>query len=76
MNATRFRYSHAYSINFELKSFDHTGEHPSPTQLRAAILQRLASLTDTELIDAVGPPHDSSKLPPIVAVGPANRSNA
>jgi hypothetical protein len=76
MNATTFRYRHAYSINFELKSFDHTGEHPSPTQLRAAILQRLASLTDTELIDAVGPPHDSTKLPPIIAVAPARLSDA
>ena len=70
------RYSHCYAIAFDLENFDRTGENPSPSQLRAAIQQRLASLTDVELVEAVGLPHDTAPLPSIVHAIPARAANA
>jgi hypothetical protein len=70
------RYSHAYAICFTLENFDRTGESPSPAQLRSAIQQRLASLTDVELVEVVGLPHDTSKVPPIVQTLNVRRSHA
>lgn len=54
------RYSHAFDIAFQLYSNHPTGDDVTGAQLRAAINARLASLSDAELVEAVGLPFDSS----------------
>ena len=56
------RYDHAFTIAFSLVSSDPSGRDVTPAQLRAAILTRLATLSDNELIEAVGAPYDSYEM--------------
>lgn len=56
------RYDHAFTIAFSLVSSDPSGRDVTPSQLRAAILSRLESLADDELIEAVGAPYDSYEM--------------
>ncbi len=58
--ATRF--NHAYAIAFSLDTDDETGEQVPASDIRKAILKRLSDLSDAELKDAVGLPHDSYKV--------------
>lgn len=53
------RYDHAYTIAFSIKSNHPEGEDITPQQFRHAILARLATVVDDELIEAVGIPFDS-----------------
>ncbi len=56
------RYDHAFTIAFSLVSSNPSGCDVTPAELRAAILTRLASLADDELIEAVGAPYDSYEM--------------
>lgn len=67
------RYNHAYSICFSLENFDATGENPAPQQVRHAILDRLAALTDVELLEAIGVPHDTYVVPAIAPRQPEHQ---
>lgn len=55
------RYSHAFDIAFEVVT-DHAAERVTPRELRAALQRRIDSLTDDELLEAVGLPFDSYPL--------------
>ena len=56
------RYDHAFTIAFSLVSSNPSGRDVTPAELRAAILTRLATLSDDELIEAVGAPYDSYEM--------------
>lgn len=58
------RFNHAFSIAFSLDSHDADGNDAKPTAIRRAIYERLASIDDDELIEAVGAPFDSYELQP------------
>lgn len=54
-------YNHAFTIAFTVISDHPEGEDITPQQFRHAILDRLASLVEDELLEAVGPPYDTSE---------------
>ena len=56
------KYSHAFSIGFEIDSNHEWGDDVTPAQLRAAIQRRLDDLQDDELREAVGEPFDTIEL--------------
>jgi hypothetical protein len=56
------KYSHAYSLGFELDSFDPDGRDVTASQACAAILSRLSDLMardPRELLDALDAPFDT-----------------
>lgn len=55
-------HDHAYDIAFSLRSFTADGSDVKARDIRSAILARLASLTDDELLEATGAPFDSYAL--------------
>ena len=53
-------YNHAYGLGFSVSgSTSVEGEDVKPSQIREAILTRLAGLDDEELMEAVGMPFDT-----------------
>lgn len=56
-------YNHAYDIAFSIETSDPSGAAITASQFREGILRRLESLSDDELIEAVGLPVDSYELP-------------
>jgi hypothetical protein len=52
-------HDHAYDIAFSLRSNTADGSDVRASHIRAALLERLASLTDDELLEATGTPFDS-----------------
>ena len=56
------RYSHAYSLGFEISSCQFDGEDVSGSLLRRAIISRLNKLTDSELTEACGAPFDTHEV--------------
>ena len=53
-------YNHAFTIAFSISgSKSVEGEDVKPSQIREAILTRLAGLDDEELMEAVGMPFDT-----------------
>lgn len=52
-------YVHCFTFGFSVKSTDSTGEDTNAHQLRAAILTRLAKLSDEELVEACVCPEDT-----------------
>lgn len=52
-------YDHAFTIAFSIKSHHPEGDDITSQQYRHAILARLASLVDDELLEAVGAPYDT-----------------
>jgi hypothetical protein len=52
-------YDHAFDIAFSLRSNAANGSDVTAAHIRSAILERLASLTDNELLEATGAPFDS-----------------
>ena len=53
-------YNHAFTIAFEVSGpTDSDGEDVTAPQLRAAILNRIGSVPDEELIEACGTPYDT-----------------
>jgi hypothetical protein len=57
------RYSHAYTIAFEIESGRKSGSDVTAEMIRAAIIKRIENLPDDELVnEAVGSPYDSSGL--------------
>lgn len=52
-------YDHAFTIAFSLRSCCPDGRDVSPGMIRTAILTRLASVGDEELLEAVGAPFDT-----------------
>ncbi len=58
------RFNHAYALAFSVETEDETGEHVPPDVIRQGILQRISDLSDEDLKEAVGVPHDSYKLEP------------
>ena len=47
-------YNHMYDIAFTVISYEEDGFDVTPAQFRLAIIERIASLTDPELFEAVG----------------------
>ena len=63
------RFNHMYALAFAMVSTDPTGEHVSAQDVRNAVLKRLASLTDVELVkEAVGLPLDTYEEEPTAEV--------
>jgi len=54
-------YDHAFDIAFSLRSQAADGSDVTATHLRSALLERLALLTDDELLEATGAPFDIYK---------------
>ena len=52
-------FNHAFDLAFSLTSHDEQAADVTAPMLRHAIFRRLASLSDTELVEAVGPPFDT-----------------
>jgi hypothetical protein len=52
-------HDHAFDIAFSLRSNTADGSDVRASHIRAALLERLASLTDDELLEATGTPFDS-----------------
>lgn len=52
---------HAFDIAFSLRSVTADGTDVTATHIRSALLERLASLTDDELLEATGAPFDRYK---------------
>lgn len=55
-------FNHAFDIAFSLETSDPSGATTTARQFRDAILRRLDSLSDDELIEAVGLPFDSYEV--------------
>ena len=47
-------FNHMYDIAFTVISYERDGDDVTPAQVRLAIIERIASLTDHELFEAVG----------------------
>jgi hypothetical protein len=56
------RYDHAFTIAFSLVTAQPDGRDATAAELRAALLKRLAALSDDDLLEAVGAPYDSYEL--------------
>lgn len=52
-------HDHAFDIAFSLRSNTADGSDVRASHIRAALLERLTSLSDDELLDATGAPFDS-----------------
>lgn len=55
-------YDHAFTIAFSVKSDTPDASDITPAILRAAIVRRLASLPDDQMLEAVGAPFDTSDI--------------
>ena len=55
-------YDHAFTISFSVRSDTPDASDITPAILRAAIVRRLASLPDDEMLEAVGEPFDSYEI--------------
>lgn len=55
-------YDHAYDIAFSLRSCSADGSDVKARDIRSAIIERVASLTDDELLEATGAPFDSYEI--------------
>lgn len=55
------RFNHGFDIAFSLINSDESG-NATPKELRTAILERLASLADDELLEAIGAPFDTFQV--------------
>jgi hypothetical protein len=55
-------YDHAYDIAFSLRSCSADGSDVKARDIRSAIIERVASLTDDELHEATGAPFDSYQI--------------
>ena len=56
------KYNHALTIAFEVISKHPKGEDITPQQMRDAIIARLASIDDKELMEATMPPYDTYEM--------------
>ncbi|WP_075881831.1 hypothetical protein [Vreelandella massiliensis] len=52
-------FNHLFSIAFSLNSYAEDGNDITPAQIRRALLERLASVDDSELLEAIGAPEDT-----------------
>lgn len=52
-------YDHAFTLAFSLCSRDPSGLEIEPAEIRQAIIERLALLSDDELLEAIGAPFDT-----------------
>jgi hypothetical protein len=57
--APKHLHDHAFDIAFSLRSNTADGSDVTAARIRSALLERLASLTDAELLEAAGAPFDS-----------------
>lgn len=55
-------YNHAYDIGFEVCSADKDAEDVTPQMLRAALIKRILSMSDTEIGEACGAPFDTFEI--------------
>ena len=53
------KYNHMYVIAFTVENASPHGEKTTPQELRHGLLDRLAGITDVELLEAVGGPEDT-----------------
>ncbi|HEX2842066.1 hypothetical protein [Hyphomicrobium sp.] len=65
------RYDHAFTIAFSITSHHKDVDDIKPQQFRNAILARLASLVDDELLEAVGFPFDTFVIETAAALSKA-----
>lgn len=52
-------YNHMYSFTFSVINNSHDGEATTPKQVREAIMQRLCTIDDDELMECMGYPDDT-----------------
>ena len=52
-------FNHAFSFAFSIDTADPTGEHIPVADLRAALVMKLAAISDTELLENLGTPFDT-----------------
>ena len=64
MTALIQTFNHAFDLAFSLTSHDEEAEDVTAPILRHAIFRRLASLSDAELVEAVGAPFDTYQEDP------------
>ena len=55
-------YNHMYVIAFSVENHSETGEQTTAQQLRHGLLARLAGITDSELLEAVGAPEETYSI--------------
>lgn len=58
-------FNHAFSFGFSLEHHDATGDRVTASQLRSAILRKLAASSDTELVENCGAPFDTYEVTPV-----------
>jgi hypothetical protein len=51
---TETAYNHMYDIAFTIISYQEDGRDITPAQVRLAVVERIASLTDHEIFEAIG----------------------
>ena len=56
------KYNHMFDMAFSLESFDSDGDDVTASDIRLAIMRRLASLDDEELLEAIGMPLDTYEI--------------
>lgn len=55
-------HNHAYEIAFEVTSADEEAEDVTPAMLRMALVKRIMSMSNTEIIAACGSPYDTCEI--------------
>lgn len=53
------RYNHMYTIAFEVVNTSPDGEETTAEEIREAVLKRVNSIPDSEVLEAVGGPDDT-----------------
>lgn len=59
------KYSHIFALSFSVltdKSCETDADYPSPDLIKKSILLRLASMNDSDLMEAVGAPLDTEEV--------------
>ena len=56
------RFNHMYSIAFVVINGSDDGEKTTAAEVREGLLKRLASMTDDELLEAIGYPDDTYEM--------------
>jgi hypothetical protein len=56
------KYNHAYTLGFSLESNHESGDDLTANQVRAAIIESLSNLSDSELLENLGYPFDTYEV--------------
>ncbi len=60
-------YNHAFTLSFSIETeksckSEKEEDYPSPQSIRVAILKRMASMDDVELMEVIGAPFDTFQV--------------